>query len=157
MKSSFVEVHDREGTSSESGKKINFDFAEKVVSLALEQLVRLLLDHNDDISRFDSRCLIRLSVESDRLALLHSSVDVNLEYLSLVDNLLSVAVLASILRVDDFSLSVTIVARLLDLLNHGTELTKNDLDSLTFTRSTSLDRAFLSTFPFALSTEDVFL
>jgi hypothetical protein len=157
VKSPFVEVHDGEGTSGESGEEIDFDFTEEIVTLALEEFVRLLFDHNYDVSGFYSWCLIGFSRESNGLTFLHSSVDVNFEYLAFVDDLLSVAVLASILGVDDFTFTVTIVTGLLDLLNHRTELTKNDLDSLSFTRTTSLDGTFLSSLSFTFPAEDVLL
>jgi hypothetical protein len=101
--------------------------------------------------------LVGLTLKGDGLTLLHTAVDVNLEDLALVDDLLTVAVLAAVLGVDDLALTVTVAALLLHLLDHRAELTEDDLDTLTLAALASLDGALLSTLTLALATEDVLL
>lgn len=118
-----VQVLDSKLSTSQCRQQINLGLAVQVVSLSLESRVLLLLDRDDDISRNDSRSLITLSVEPDLLSTLHSLVDMNLQNLSLAVGLLSLTGLASVLGIHHLSSTLTFVTWLLDLLNHGTELT----------------------------------
>ena len=141
----------------ERREEIDLDLGVQVVSFPLEDCVRLLLDHNNDVSRLDSRALIRLSRERDRLPLLHSPIDKDLEHLALVDDLLAEAALAAILRVDDLALAVAVAARLLNLLDHRAELAEDDLDPLTVAALAALDGALLASLALALGAENVLL
>lgn len=139
VQSALIEVLNGELSTAKGGQEVDLGLAEEVITLALEPGVLLLLDNNDDISRLNSRSLIALSLETNLLTRLHSFVNVDLEHLALRDRLLAVALLALVLGVDDLSSGVAVVARLLDLLHHGTKLTEHDLDTLTAASGTRCD------------------
>ena len=152
-----VEVLDDEGSTGEGGEEVNLDLGIKVVALPLERLVRLLLDHNDDVARLDPRRLVRLARERDCLALLHPLVDEDLEDLALIDDLLPNARLAAVLGVDDLALAVAVAALLLDLLHHWAKLAEDDLDPLSVAAVARLDGALLAALALALRAQDVLL
>jgi len=108
-------VNDGELSSSQRGQQIDLLLHDEIVSSPLEVLVRLLLDGDDDVSWLQSWRLIRLSLEGDLLAGLHSLVDVDLKDLPLRRDLLPVADLASTFGIDLLSGSLALVTRLLDL------------------------------------------
>ena len=134
----------REFSTGQRSQKVDLGLAEQVVALALEPRVLLFLDDKDDISRLDARRLIALARELDLLAALHSLVDVHLEHFTFLLGFFAVALLASVLRVDDLTRSITVATRLLDLLHHRAELSKRDSNTLTVTRRTLLDGTLLS-------------
>lgn len=53
-KSALVEMGNLEGATGEGGEEVDLNLGEEVVSLALERLVRLLLNHNHDVSGLDT-------------------------------------------------------------------------------------------------------
>lgn len=114
-------MNDGELSSSQRGQQVDLLLHDEIVSSPLEVLVRLLLDGDDDVSRLQSWRLIRLSLEGDLLAGLHSLVDVNLEDLPLRRDLLPVADLASTFGIDLLSGSLALVTRLLDLRDEKRE------------------------------------
>ena len=134
MNHSLVQVFNSELSTSQSGEQVDLGLAEQVVALSLESRVRLLLEHNNDVSGDNTWSLVGFALELDLLARLHSFVDVDLENLSLRVGLLSVALLAPVLGVHHLSGSLALVTRLLDLLHHRAELSEHDLDTLTSTR-----------------------
>ena len=71
-------MRDRELPSTQGRQEIDLDVDGQVVILPLEPLMWLLLDHDHDVSRYYVWCLVALSSESDRLATLHTLVDVHL-------------------------------------------------------------------------------
>lgn len=137
-------MFDSEFSTGQRRQQINFRLAEQIVTLPLEPRVVLFFHDKDDISRFDTWRLIALSGELDLLAALHTLVDVNLEHFTFLLGLFTVALLASVLGVDDFTGSVTVATRLLDLLNHRAELSQRDSNTLPVTRLTLLDGTLLS-------------
>ena len=81
----------------------------------------------------------------------------NLEQFTFVGRLLAITDFASVLRVDNLAFALAIWASLLDLLDHGTQLTEDSLDTLTTTRLTSLDCPLFSTLAVTLGTKDALL
>jgi len=80
-KSTIVEVADGKGTASEGRQKVDLYLADQVVFLPLESFVGLLLNHDDHVSWGYARGLVTLATESNRLAALHTLVDVYLQRL----------------------------------------------------------------------------
>jgi len=123
VQNSLVKVLDSKFSTSQCCQQIDLGFAVQVVSLSLESRVWLLLDRDNDISRDNSRSLIALAIEPNLLSTLHSLVDVDFENLSLAVGLFTLTSLTSILGVHHLSSTLTFVTWLLNLLDHGTELT----------------------------------
>ena len=129
--SAIIQMLDSKLSAAECSEEVHLCFIDKIIILALETIMRLLLDDNDDIPRRNPWRLVALSVERDGLSTLHALVDMHLQNLLLLDRLLSAAMLALVLVVDDLAGSIAVIARLLKLLHHGTNLTERDLDTLT--------------------------
>lgn len=144
-------------SSSKRGNKVDLDAVEQIVTLALESLVRLLLDLENDITWLDTWLLVALTTELDLVAGLNTSVDVDVKNLSLNAGLLSVTLLAAVLVADGFSFSVAVWADSLEALDHWSHLAHHGLHTLTITASALLDGTFLSTSAVALGADDGFL
>ena len=156
MKRALVEVLDRKVASAQCRQQVDLSLAEQIVPFTLELCVRLLLEHDDDISRDDARRLVALPVELDLLSRFHSLVDVHLEHLSLRRRLLAVTRLATVLGIHHLACTLAFVARLLDLLHHWPELAQHHFDALTATRRARLHGAFLSASALARLADDGF-
>lgn len=152
-----VKVLDENLTTTEGSEEVDFDVDEEIVLSALEAGVRLLVDDDDDVAWNGVGCLVGLFLESDLLAIFHTLVDSDFEDLTLLVDLLAVALLAAVLGVDDLTLTLALGTSLLHLLNHGTELTEDDLDTLTVASATCLDSTLLTTSTIALLAENVLL
>ena len=101
--------------------------------------VRLLLKHNDDVTRNDSRGLISLTGKGDPLSVLHALVNVDLKNLALCFGLLALALLAAVLLLDGLALAIAVLADSLNLLHHArTNLSQANCGTLTLTGLTSL-------------------
>ena len=72
-----------DGATSKSSQKINLGLVEKVVTLALEARVRLLLNLELNITRFVARHLVTFAAEVDLGTALDTLVDVNVQHLAL--------------------------------------------------------------------------
>ena len=140
----FIEVLDRKLASSERRQEVNLCLTEEIIPLSLEPRVRLFFEHDDHISRHDPRRLIALPVEFDLLARFHPLVDMDLQHLPLRIRLLPIACLAPVFRVHHLACPLALIARLLNLLHHRSELTKHHLDTLSAARCAGLDRALLA-------------
>ena len=140
-----VQMLDVELSSSQSRQQVDLGLDDQVVPVPLEPRVFLLLDNKDNITRFDSRSLITLAGELDLVSALHTLVDVNLEDLALLRRLLGVTRPTLVLGVHNLSGSVTFTTGLLNLLDHRSELTQVNLDTLSLTSATLLDGTLLST------------
>lgn len=145
-----VQVLDVDVSTSKRSNKVDIDAVEQIITLALEPLVWLLLDLKDNISWLNTWLLVTLSTELDLVAGLNTSVDVDVEHLSLNTGLLSVTLLAAILVADDLTLSVTVWADCLETLDHWAHLAHHRLHTLTITASALLDRTLLATSAIAL-------
>lgn len=117
-----VQMLDSKLSTAKSSQEIDLDLRDEVRILTPEPVMRLLLNHDNHISRLSVRTLVALAGKLDRLAALHALVDVNLEELLLGDDLLAFARRAAVLHVDDLARAAALVARRLDLLDHGTHL-----------------------------------
>jgi hypothetical protein len=148
-------VLNREFTTSKRRQELNLDVGHEVVVVALEAFMRFLLDNNDDIAWNNAGRLIAFSSEGDCLAALHTLVDVYLEHLLLRNHLARVATLALVTMIDDLASSRTLVAWLLQLLDHGSHLAKRDSDATTLTVTAWPHSALLPAFAIALSTDNV--
>lgn len=146
---------DSELTAAQRRQQIHLLLVEQIVLLALETVVGLLLDDDDNISWCDTWRLVALAAESDSLAATHALVDVDLEHFLLRDDLAATASLALVLVVDDLASPAALVARLLELLNHRAHLAESDLDTTAGAGITCLDGTLFSTFAVALDTNDV--
>src|SRR5437762_6724908 len=104
----------------------------------------LCFDDKDDIPRLSIRSLICFPSKSNTLTLLHSLVNMNIQYLAFIYNLFPITFLTLVLGRDDFSLSITIWTQSLKSLNHRSHLTHNNLLSAAIATFTSLDRSFLA-------------
>ena len=114
----------------------------------------LLLDLEDDISSLDARRLITLTSELDLGTTLNTLVDVDVEDLAINNSLLSAALLATVLVLDDFTLTTAIRADGLETLDHGTHLAHHRLHTLAITASALLDSTLLATDTGALGAND---
>lgn len=140
-----VQMLNVELSSSQSRQQVDLGLDDQVVPVPLEPRVLLLLDDKDDITRLDTRSLVALAGELDLVSTLHTLVDVNLEDLALLRRLLGVTRPTLVLGVHNLSGSVTFTTGLLNLLDHRSELTQVNLDTLSLTSATLLDGTLLST------------
>lgn len=154
MQPSVIQVLNEDVSSSKRGNKVDLDAVEQIVTLALESLMWLLLDLENDITWLDTRLLVTLATKLNLMAGLNASVDVNVEHLSLDAGLLSVTLLAAVLLADLLSLSVTVWADSLETLDHWSHLAHHGLHALAITASALLDSTLLSTSAVALGADD---
>lgn len=145
---------DVNGTTSESSQKIDLSLIEKVVALALEASVGLLLDLELNITGLDTRHLVTFSTEVDLGTTLNTLVNVNVEDLALNSGLLSVTLLAAVLLADDLAFSIAVGADGLEALDHGAHLAHHHLHTLTVTACAGLDSALLAAATVTLRAHD---
>jgi len=143
-----VEMFENEVDAGQSLEQGNGLLHKQISSLALEQLMGLLLHNNDNITSLSAGVLISLTVEMVSLAVGCTFVDISIDDLLLLLDFLAIAILALVLLVDDFALSTAIVTRLsrlgvvawsklLHLSDHAATLTAFTLcDSTVFTALT---------------------
>lgn len=142
------------GTTSQRCHQLDVAVVQKVVILASETGVGLLLDFEDNVTSKNAGGLITLATELDASAALNASVNVDVENLSVDNRLLSVALLAAVLLFDDLSLTVTVRAGGLEALNHGAHLSHHSLHTVTIAARAALDSAFLASATLALGADD---
>lgn len=85
-------------------------FHQEVSSTALEGIVLLLLDLNNDVARLNIRVFISLSVEDILLTVGSALVNLNLKDFLILDDLLAIASLALVFFIDDLTFALAIVA-----------------------------------------------
>ena len=117
---------------------------EKVIILALESQMRLLLDFELHITRLYSRHLITLAAEIDLVTALDSLVNVYMQNLSFYNGLFAQAALAPVLVTDYFAFALAVWTYGLESLNHRSHLSHHSLHTCTIATGASLDGAFLS-------------
>ena len=108
-------------------EKVNLGMVEEIIILALESLVRLLLDLEHHVAGEDAGKLVTLATELDLVAVLHAAVNVDVQDLALHSRFLAIASLAAILVPDHLSLALAVRADGLETLNHGTHLAHHRL------------------------------
>jgi hypothetical protein len=151
-----VQVLNQELSPSNSRQQVHLCLAEQIIPFPLESRVLLLLQHNHHISRLDPRTLVALAREPNLLPRLHPLVDVHLEHLALAVDLLAVTRLAPVFGVHHLPAALAFVTRLLDLLDHRTDLTEHHLDTLPAARCTGGDGALFAAAAFAGLADDRF-
>lgn len=149
-----VEVLDVDSTTSKGGDELNVANIEQVVFPTGEAGVRLLLNLENDIASLDTRCLVTFTSELDLGAASNTLVDVDVEDLAVDGCLLSVALFASVLLLDDLTLSVAVGADSLESLDHRTHLAHHGLHAVAITARAALDSALLATKTLALGADD---
>lgn len=146
---------DRKLSTTQCCQEVDFLLEEQIVLLSLEPLMRLLLNNNNNISRGDTRRLVALSTEVDRLSTAHTFIDMHLEHLLLRHNFLAITRLALVFMIDNLARPRTFITRLLQLLDHRTHLAQRDLDSASTASPTLPHGAFLATLTITLAADDV--
>ncbi len=114
----------------------------------------LLLDLEDNVACLDTGRLVTLAAELDLGAALDATIDMDVENLAVNHSLLSVAVLAPVLLLDNLSLAIAVRAHGLEALDHGTHLSHHGLHSVAIASCASSDSAFLATAALALGADD---
>lgn len=148
---------DVDGATSERGQEVDLCLVVKVVALALEARVRLLLNLKLHITRLDAGHLVTLSSEVDLGAALHTLVDVNVQHLALDDGLLAGALLALVLVADLLTLAVAVGADSLESLDHGAHLAHHGLHTLALAALASLHGTLLTATALTLGADDALL
>lgn len=149
-----IEVLDSKLSTSQGSEQVKLDLGVQVIASANKALVGLLINDKDDITGDDAGALVTLSVESNLLVVDHTLVDVDFKNLALLNSLLTVAALASVLGVDDLTLSLTVLTDSLESLDHGSHLSSDESHTLTLTGGTGLDGTFLATLAFTRRAND---
>ena len=132
-------------TTAKSREKINFHVVVKVVVLALEPGVRLLLDFEDNITVYNTGDLVTFPAELNLVTVLDTLVDVDMKHLALHDGLLTVTLLAAVTLTDVLTLTVAVRANRLEALDHGTHLAHHSLHTGTIAAGTRLDGTLFTT------------
>jgi hypothetical protein len=143
-----------DGATSKSSQKVNLGLVEEVITLALEARVRLLLNLELNITRFDTRHLVTFATEVNLGTALDTLVNVDVQHLALNCGLLSVALLAAVLLTNNLAFSVAVGADSLEALDHGTHLAHHHLHTLTIAACASLDSTLLAATTITLGTQD---
>lgn len=152
-----VKVLDVDCATGERGKKVNLGVVVKVITLALEAWVRLLLNLELHITRLHTGHLVTLSAEVDLGTGLNTLVDVNVEDLALDDGLLGVTLLALVLLADLLTLTIAVGADGLESLDHRTHLAHHGLGTSTLAALASLHGTLLTTAAITLGADDALL
>ena len=136
--------------ASQSLYKRDLMFKEKICTSSFKLLMWLLLDDNDDITSFLPRILISFTVESVLSVIWRTFVNDGIDYLLLLFDFLSIAYLALILFVNDFTFASAIITRSLRLGVHaGSKLCHTGDDTAASTRCALLNSAFFASSSFA--------
>ena len=151
---SVVQVLNVDSTASKRGKQVNLSVVEEVVVFALESRVGLLLDLEDDITGQRAGHLVTLAAELDLVAVTHTFVDMDVQHLTLNNGLLTIALLATVLVLDDLSFTVTVRADSLETLNHRSHLAHHGLHTAAVTASALFDSTLLTTTTITASTDN---
>jgi len=149
-----VEVLDVDGTTGKGSDELDVANIEQVVFPTSEAGVRLLLNLENNIASLDTRRLVTLTSELDLGAASNTLVDVDVEDLAVDGSLLSVALFASVLLLDNLTLSVAVRADSLESLDHRTHLAHHGLHAVAITARAALDSALLATKTLALGADD---
>lgn len=149
-----IQVFNVDNSTGQSGEEVDLGMVNKIVTLALESGMWLLLDLELDVSWLHARQLVTLALEINLVAILNTPVHVNVKNLPLNDSLLGVTLSALVLLLDRLTLSSTVWADGLEALNHRTHLAHHRLHTLTITASALLDGTILSSLSIALRAKD---
>lgn len=151
---SIIEVLDVYGATGKCSDEFDLATVKEIVLFPDEARVGLLLDLEHDVAGLDSRGLVALALEFDAGSALNSPVNMDVQNLAVDYRLLAVALLASVLLVDDLALAVAVGAGRLEALDHGAHLAHHVLHTMAVTAVATTDGALLATAAFALSADD---
>lgn len=142
-----IQMLDSELTTTKSSQQIDLDLCIKLILISLEPIMRLLLNHYNDISTLRVRCLITLAMECNMRAVLHALVDMHFELLLLRHDFLSKTDFTPVLWINLLATAIAIVTSALELLDHRTHLPYCRFYTSTLTSCTLPDRTlFHATF-----------
>ena len=116
----------------------------EIVTLAVKSRMRLLLNLKDDIAGFYAWRLVAIAAELDFGAASDTTVDVNVKHFPVDHCLLSVALLASILLLDNLTLAIAIGTHGLEPLDHGAHLAHHGLHTVAVAASAAPYSTLLS-------------
>mmetsp|Transcript_40633 Transcript_40633/g.102288 ORF Transcript_40633/g.102288 Transcript_40633/m.102288 type:complete len:207 (+) Transcript_40633:405-1025(+) len=124
-------------------RKSNSVAAHQIIATALEDLVLLLqLQYDHNIASQHARSLVRLAGETNLGTGLHTTKNLDLENLLMRLGLLTVALGAAVLGIDDLTLAIAVRAVHLHLLHDAsTDLTQTNDNSLAVAAAAMLGRA----------------
>lgn len=145
---------DVDGTSCQGSNQLNLTSVKEVVILSGEACVRLLFNLENNITSLNTRSLVTFASELDLGAALDTPVDVDVEDLSVNGGLLAVALLATILILDNFTFTIAVGADSLEALNHGAHLAHHSLHTSTIAARALANSTILSSKAVALGADD---
>mmetsp|Transcript_31585 Transcript_31585/g.72598 ORF Transcript_31585/g.72598 Transcript_31585/m.72598 type:complete len:291 (+) Transcript_31585:160-1032(+) len=128
QKLAIVQVVDNKNCAGQGLRQRDRLGHQEIVTLTLEHLVFLLLNHKDDVTRHQPGFLVCFASEINFLAVLHALLNVHLEDALLLGHLVAPASLATVLVLNDTSFAFAVGAASLHLLHHPwCNLTDNNL------------------------------
>jgi hypothetical protein len=145
---------DEDGTSSQCGDEFNVGVVKEIVLLTSKAGVRLLLDLKDHVPSLDAGSLITLASKLDLGAASDTSIDMDVKDFPVHDGLLAIALLTSVLLLDDLALAVAVRANGLEALDHGAHLAHHCLHSMAIATRASSYGALLASAALALGADD---
>lgn len=143
-----------DGATSQRSYQLNLALVKQIVVLASEARVRLLLNLKNNVTSLNARRLVSLSSELNLGAAGYTLVNVNVQDLSVDNGFLAVALLATILLLDNLAFTVTVWANSLEALDHWTHLAHHGLHTMAITANTLLHSTVLATKAVALGADD---
>ncbi|GMT08330.1 hypothetical protein PENTCL1PPCAC_30504, partial [Pristionchus entomophagus] len=114
-----VERRDHAVEAAQRLHQVDLLLHDQIGALSGEAVVLLLVEHDDDVSRRQTRLLVSLQIKDDLLSVVHARLDLHLEDLLLVHLLLGIAALAAVLLRDHLALAHTRGAPTLHLGDHA--------------------------------------
>ena len=114
-----IEVRDNEVNASKGFNQSDFVLNQKISTLTLESLVRLLLHHDNHVTRFLTRVLVGFTVERILAIVWRTFVDHCINNFLLLHHFLAFASLALVGLIDDLTFSTAVVTRALGLRVHA--------------------------------------
>ncbi len=154
-KNTLIQLLDMKRAPSQSGHKRNILFVGEMGSRALEVLMILALQHDNNIAWNCIGRLVTFPRKGDLLPMLHALLHKHLQNLFFLTDLSTMTGSAAILVRDDFASTVTVGAGDLGLLDHGAHLADDELDTGAVTGGTGADAAGLATPAVAFFADDV--
>lgn len=145
---------DVNGSTGKGRDEVNLALIEKVIVLAGEAGMGLLLNLKHNVSGLDAGGLVTLTAELDLGAAADTTVDVDVEDLPIDNGLLAVALLAPILLLDDLTLAVAVGAHGLESLDHGAHLAHHGLHAMAITSRATPHGALLAANSVTLGADD---
>jgi len=149
-----IEVLDVDGAAGKSRDELDLALVQEVVFPADEAGMLLLLDLENHVTGLDVRGLVTLASELDLGAAPDTSIHMDVEHLPVDDRLLSVALLAAVLLLDDLTLAVAVGAGGLEALDHGAHLAHHGLHTVAVASGAAADGALLAAAALALGADD---